>query len=238
MASSASFKPENRLLRHLQPDDRTALLDHLDPVELGRGDVLIRAHEPIKCIVFPETGIVSVVADTGEGRRIEIGIFGREGMADGSLLVGVDQVPYESFVQVPGHDLRIAVPAFLAVMNERPGLSQFLQRYTYVFSIQAGQTALSNSGYTVEERLARWLLMCQDRVGGDELSLTHEFLGMMLAVRRSGVTLALQLLEGSKVIEARRGHITILDREALTGIAGTSYGVAEAEYERVIGPMR
>ena len=237
MAEPLPTIPNNHLLRLAERDDLAALSAHFEPIALSRGDVLIRAHRPIESVVFPEEGIASIVSITEDGRRIEIGIVGREGFTDGSLQFGIDRVPYETFVQMPGKGLRIAADAFVSVVRERPALSQLLSRFNHVFSVQTGQSALANASYTLEERLARWLLMCQDRVGGGDLHITHEFIGMMLAVRRSGVTLALQLLEGSKVIEARRGHITILDREALIGIAGSSYGVAEAEYERVLGPM-
>src|SRR5215207_9787454 len=107
------------------------------------------------------------------------------------------------------------------------------------FMIQVGQTALANGCHTLEQRLARWLLMCHDRVDGDEVFTTHEFLSLMLGVRRAGVTDALKILEERGLISTKRGRVTVLDRMGLDGVAGDSYGVCEAEYARLIGlPLR
>ncbi|MGH1570644.1 Crp/Fnr family transcriptional regulator [Methylobacterium sp. P31] len=112
-------------------------------------------------------------------------------------------------------------------------------RYVQTEIVQARQTAYVNATFTIETRLARWLLMCHDRVDGDDLPLKHEFLSLMLGVQRSGVTLALQNLEGSRCIRGRRGRIEVLDRKQLRQAAGASYGTAEAEYARLIaGPDR
>ena len=110
-----------------------------------------------------------------------------------------------------------------------------LLRFAHVFEVQMSQTALANGSFTIERRLARWLLMCQDRVGHPEFLITHEFLSIMLAVRRSGVTVALQKLEGKKIIKSTRARIEILNRKALLQLAESAYGVPEAEYRRLIG---
>lgn len=228
----------NHLLRFLERDDLAALSARLEPVDLPQHHVLIRANEPVEAIVFLERGIASIVSASQIGRRIEVGIVGREGMAGGSLLLGVDRVPHEIFMQVGGTGSRITADAFLDVLLERPGIAKLLLRYVHAFGIQVAQTVLANSICTIEERLARWLLMSHDRVDGDKLSLTHEFLGTMLAVRRSGVTLVIQAFEGRGILKAERKLITILNRPALLKIAGRSYGVPEEEYERILGPFR
>jgi hypothetical protein len=105
------------------------------------------------------------------------------------------------------------------------------------FNVQVAYTALSHGSYTIEERLARWLLMCHDRVDGDDLPLVHEFLSMMLGVRRPGVTIAVQTLEATGIIKAKRGHIIVQDRARLEEVAGGSYGVPEAEYRRLFGQL-
>ena len=199
---------------------------------------MIHAGKPIETVVFPLSGIVSIVAATEDHHRIEIGIIGREGMTDGSVLAGIDRIPHEVFVQIAGEGLRIDVKSLVRLCDERPSLHNLLLRWVHVLALQTSQTALSNGGFNVEARLARWLLMCQDRLGGDEIGLTHEFLGVMLAVRRSSVTLATQVIEGTGIIKAERGLITIRNRPALEDLAGTSYGVPEREYERIIGPFR
>jgi CRP-like cAMP-binding protein len=225
----------NRLLRALGPDDLNLLAAHLEPMEIDRGHVMIRPNERIEHVYFPVDCIGSVVAITPEGRRIEVGIFGRDGMSGTSVLLGSDRSPHESFVQIAGTALRMDADKFIEATRQSRSLHQLLLRYVETFQVQVAHTALSHGSYTIEERLARWLLMCHDRLDGDDLPLVHEFLALMLGVRRSGVTLALQIVEGAGVIRAKRGLITVRDRAKLLEIAGGSYGVPEAEYRRLIG---
>jgi CRP-like cAMP-binding protein len=234
MSQLSQTTVHNRLLRTLSPEDFGLLQPHLEHVTVNRGDVLIEPNEPIEHIHFPEHGIASVVANTSDGRRIEVGIFGRDGMSGTAVLLGTDQTPHENFIQVPGSLLQMGADQLREAIRQSPSLHALFLRYVQAFQIQTAYTALSNGGYGIEERLARWLLMCDDRLDGNELPLTHEFLGIMLGVRRSSVTLAIQMLEAAKAIEARRGRLTLLDRAKLEGIAGDSYGPAEAEYERLI----
>ena len=229
----------NTLLRMLPEEDFRALAVHLQRVEFARSDYLIRANQPIDNIVFPEGGIFSIVLTSPtDQRQIEVGIFGREGVSDGSILAGIDRVPHECFVQVSGPGLRMSADTFLSIANERPAIRALVQRWLHVLGIQTAHTALTNGTYNVEQRLARWLLMCQDRLGGNNVELTHEFVGKMLGVQRSTVTLTIHILEGARLIKATRGEITILNRQALLEIANGSYGISEAEYERIIGPFR
>ena len=186
--------------------------------------------------VFVEVGAISAVAQTAGGRRIEVGIIGREGFKGVPLLLGVDRTPHESLVQIEGEALRVPSATFLDLLGRRPAIASLLLRYAHVFHVQTAQTAVSNGSYTLEERLARWLLMCHDRVDGDEFPITHEFLATMLCVRRAGVTTTVHVLEGLGTIEARRSRIRILDRPKLEAVAGDSYGIPEAEYRRLIGP--
>lgn len=239
MIGDASAKiQENRLLAQLSPDNLAAIEGHLEPIVLSRGDVLIRPDRTIETVVFPLSGIVSIVAETEDHHRIEIGIIGCEGMTDGSVLAGIDRIPHELFIQVAGEGLRIDAEILLKLCDERPSLRNLLARWVHVLGLQTAQTTVANGGFNVEARLARWLLMCQDRLGGDQIGLTHEFMGMMLAVRRSSVTLATQVIEGAGIIKAERGMITIRNRPALEELAGGSYGAPEREYERLIGSFR
>lgn len=226
----------NRLLAALGAEDFALIRGHLEPIALRRGDVIVPMNHPIQHVCFVEQGIISVVADA-ESRRIEVGIVGQEGFAGSPLLLGVDRTPHESFVQVDGEGLRMPAREFLHACDVSRTLDMLLRRYLHVFQIQTAQTALSNGAYTIEERLARWLLMCSDRLNNGELPITHEFLSMMLGVRRSGVTVALHMLEGAQMVSTRRGRIRILDRMKLLQAAGDSYGLPEAEYDRLIaGP--
>jgi CRP-like cAMP-binding protein len=224
----------NRLLQALAPDDLN-LLAELEPVSLKRGYVMIRPNERIEHVYFPVDCIGSVVATTPEGRRIEVGIFGREGMSGTSVLLGSDRSPHECFVQVPGAALRMEADKFTDATRQSPSLHQLLLRYVEAFQVQVAHTALSHGSYTIEERLARWLLMCHDRLDGDDLPARPRVSRVDAWVRRSGVTLALQILEGAGVIHAKRGLITVRDRAKLQEIAGGSYGVPEVEYRRLIG---
>jgi CRP-like cAMP-binding protein len=227
----------NLLLSKLPPEDFSLLQPHLEPVTLDRGDVLVTPNESIEYVTFLEAGVTSVVANTEGGRRIEIGLTGRDGLAGTPVLLGVDRTPHETFMQVAGSGLRIRVRDLRRVIEQSPSVLALLLRYVQVFTIQTSHTALSNGSHKIDERLARWLLMCHDRLDGDDLPLTHEFIAIMLAVRRAGVTEALNILERQGIIRAERGNIVVLKRKKLEQVAGDSYGVPEAEYRRLIGPL-
>jgi CRP-like cAMP-binding protein len=149
--------------------------------------------------------------------------------------MGADRAPFRTIVQVPGDGHRIEAGAFGEAIAASANLRNLLLRYVQALSVQTSYTALSNAVHPIEERLARWLLMSHDRADGNEVPLTHEFLSLMLAVRRPSVTTALHVLEGNRFITAERGLITIRDRARLEEFAGDSYGRPEAEYERLIG---
>jgi CRP-like cAMP-binding protein len=227
----------NFLLRTLAVDDLALLQPHLEVIPLRRGDTMVAPNTPIQHVFFPEDCIASVVADPYNGRRVEVGIVGREGITSTPVLLWADTTPHETFIQVAGSALRITADDLRSALRRSPSLYALLLRYVQVFNIQVAYTALSYGVYTLEERLARWLLMCHDRLDGDDLPLVHEFLSMMLGVRRSGVTIAVQTLEGTGAIAATRGHIIVRDRARLEEAAGCSYGVPEAEYCRLIGEL-
>jgi len=228
----------NRLLAALSPDDLGLLQPHLDPVDLKMGDVLVEPNMPIEHVHFVEDGIASIVALTPQGRQLKVGLFGWDGVSGTAVVLGTDRTPHKSFIQVAGRAQRMRSEDLRRAVGRSPSLQALLLRYVQVFTIQTAHTALSNGSYKIEERLARWLLMCHDRIEGDELALTHEFLALMLGVRRPGVTDAANGLEGTGLIRARRGLIQVIDRAGLEEVAGESYGLPEAEYERLIGPMR
>ena len=153
------------------------------------------------------------------------------------IVFGTEKSPHRSFMQIGGSALRIRAEALPELMQASSTLTALLLRFAHVFMVQVAATALADGRYSIEQRLARWLLMSQDR-NGDILSLTHEFLSLMLGVRRPGVTEGLHVLEGENIIKAQRGLVTILDRLKLEERAADSYGIPEAEYERLIGPFR
>jgi CRP-like cAMP-binding protein len=204
----------------------------LTPVELAVRDHLEWPNKPIKYVAFPETGIISVVANGARKKQLEIGIIGREGMTGLMVVLGNDQSPYAAYAQVAGRAQRTTADDLRSAMKASATLAGVLLRYVQAFMIQTSQTALSNGSAKLEERLARWLLMAHDRVENDELPLIHDFLALMLGVRRPGVTVALHSLEQQGLIHPHRGSIRVLDRKGLEQVANASYGVAEAEYER------
>src|SRR5215204_1458695 len=224
----------NRLLSGLTPEDFGLLQPHLEPVPLDLRQWVIEAGEPIQRVYFPEQGIVSILADTSEG-RIEVGLIGPEGMAGLPVVLGIDRSPHGYMVQAAGEALRIAAHDLRAAIQQSPSLHAGFLRYAHALMVQTAQTAYANAGFTMEARLARWILMTDDRLERDELPLTHDFLSMMLGVRRPGVTLAVQSLEGNRMIRAARGRIMVLDRTGLEGVADSAYGASEAEYARVMG---
>jgi CRP-like cAMP-binding protein len=136
---------------------------------------------------------------------------------------------------VAGSALRVRSEVVREAFDASATVRGVLLRYAQCLLVQVEQAALANGRYSIQERLARWLLMCQDRLDGDDLPLTHEFLALMLGVRRPGVTEAIHLLEGVQIVSARRGHVKVLDRARLEEVAGGCYGVPEREYERLLG---
>lgn len=226
----------NHLISTMTPDDRALIEPHLTPVTLELAVDLEVRNQPIENVLFPVSGVVSVVAvSLVKERRIEAGLFGHDGMTGHSILLGNTIAPNDVSVQMPGHGLQIGTEHLREVLGESASLHQHLLKFIQTAMTQTAQTALSNKHNSLEERLARWLLMCHDRVPGDRLNLTHEFMSIMLGTRRAGVTVATQILEGKGVIRARRGEITILDRDGLEEEAGGSYGVPENEYIRLFG---
>ena len=236
IARSTVGTTRNLLLGQLAPEDLGELAPHLERMPFDRGLWLAEANAPIERIWFPEDGVVSVVDDLPDGGRTEVGIFGREGMSGIARLLGADTSPHGTFVQIAGASaLAAPAEAVLEAVEARPGIRRTFLRYVQAFTVQVAQTAVSNAHHSLQQRLARWLLMCHDRLDGDELVLTHEFISLMLAVRRTGVTEALHILKGMQLIRSRRGLVVILDRAGLERLAGEAYGKAEAEQEVLLG---
>jgi CRP-like cAMP-binding protein len=222
----------NRLLGFLSQSDRDLLGAHLKDVSLTLLQVLEEPNEPIEFIYFPESGMASVVADATIVEQLELGMIGKEGMTGLKVVLGNDRSPYQTFVQVAGSALRLSSDELRKAMEASRTMQKVMLRYVQVFMIQTSQTALANASAVLTQKLARWLLMSEDRLGTRHIPLTHEFLSIMLGVQRPGVTIALGELEGHGMIAAKRGLISILDRPSMLAITKGFYGVAESEYER------
>ena len=237
MLHSTKTHFKNKLLQRLTAGDLSLLEPHFERVTLKLKTVLQRPGEPIEFVYFPKNCIASVIAKMPGGRDAEVGVIGFEGMTGTPIVMGDDRQPCECVIQLAGDATRLPAKALLEAIAASPTLRPFLLRYVQSLSTQTTFTALGNARSKLEERLARWLLMCADRVDGDELRLTHEYLSIMLGVRRPGVTVAIQILEGKGFIRAKRGVVTIRDRDGLEELANGAYGIPESEYERLVGKL-
>jgi len=225
----------NHLLASLTNGDFDLLEPHLKSVPLKLRKDIERPNRRIEAIYFPESGIVSVVAVQSKGAQIEVGLVGREGMTGLPVVLGDDRSPHSTYVQAAGEAHCVPSLEFAGVMNASRSLRDLLLKYVQAFGVQTAHTAICNAQSKLDQRLARWLLMAQDRLSSDELPLTHEFLSVMLGVRRAGVTEALHALKTLKLITSGRGQITIRDRKGLERVAGQAYGIPETEYQRLLG---
>ena len=225
----------NNLLSRLSTDDFDLLAPHLESVALGLRKSLETPNKQIEAAYFPEAGIASVVAIQSSGKRVEVGLIGREGMTGLPIVLGNHRSPNATYMQVPGAGVRISATDLSTAMRSSGSLRDSLLKFVQAFGVQTTQTAICNAQSRLDARLARWLLMAHDRTGDNKLPLTHEFLSLMLGVRRSGVTQALHVLRNRALISYGRGQITVNNREGLERVAGDAYGIPESEYRRLIG---
>lgn len=235
MATVARISTGNQLLRALSSSDFELLAPHLAAVVLRMRQELERPNKRIDDIYFPDSGFASVLATHPDGTQVEIGIVGCEGVTGVAVLLGNEDSPHETYIQVAGRGMRIAATDLRSAMEASPSLQTLLHKYVQAFMVQSAHTAVANARATLPERLARWLLMANDRLATDKLPITHEFLALMMGVRRAGVTEALHELARQKLTKASRGEVTILNRKGLEKRARDFYGVPEDEYRRLLG---
>lgn len=228
-------KHRNRLLAALSADDLNLLEPQLQSVQLERRRVIEAPNKTVDYVYFPETVIASVVALCGRDERIEVGLIGCEGVSGLTVLMGDRRSPNSTYVQVEGEALRVEAETLRKILLQSDSLRELLLRFGHVFTTQIAQTAVANGRAKLEQRLARWILMAHDRTVADDVAMTHEFLAVMLGVRRASVTVALDAFEKKGFIAARRGRITVADRKAIEKMAGHFYGVPEEEFKRLIG---
>jgi CRP-like cAMP-binding protein len=211
------------------------MLASCEDVELILAEVLYRAGDRVPHVYFPTESFISLLTPIEGHSALEVGLIGNEGMLGITLMLEVDTAPFHALVQGGGPALRIPAPSFIHQLEQSPALRRELKRYLYVSMSQLAQTAACTRFHVVEKRLARWLLMTQDRAHSDSFHVTHLFLAYILGVRRVGITKAASSLQQRKLISYHRGEITILDRAALEAASCGCYRAGEETYARILG---
>ena len=234
MPSAKPVPAANHLLAGLPQTDRKRFLAGCETVELAFAEVLAEPGERMQHVYFPTASFISLVSPIDGRPGLEVGLVGDEGMLGISLALGVNVSPVHAVVQGAGPALRMDAERFCRELEQNHALQQELQRYVYVVLTQLAQTAACARFHVVGARLARWLLMTQDRAHSNEFHVTHEFLAYMLGVRRVGVTKAATALHKQKLISYSRGNITILDSGGLKAAACGCYAVDKATYVRMM----
>ena len=231
----ATTHSQNRLLRYLAATDFDGLSGQLERVPVAVHDVLAKQNEAFTHAYFPESCVISLVNRMSDGSGVEVGTIGNEGMAGLPAYLEADASDSDTFCQIAGDAIRVPVPTLIAAAAANPGIRKLLNRYTQAYMSQLAQSAACNRLHDIEQRCARWLLMTHDRVeGADTFPLKHEFLALMLGVRRAGVTTAAGTLQDKGIIRYRRGVIRVLDREALIAASCECYGIVRRHFDRVI----
>ncbi len=226
----------NRVLDGLLKEDWDAINPLLEPVQLRFRQRLEGPGRRIESVYFPSDGLASVVACAGgRQQQSEVAIIGRDGFTGSSCILGADRSSNDVFVQVPGAGWRIEAPSLLKLISRRQPVFDRLLRAVHVLTVQVDQSALANARANVEQRLARWLLMAQDRLNSHEVRLTHEYLALMLGTRRASVTVSLHRLVADGALDCRRGTLRIESRPRLLKAAGPFYGEAERAFSQAFG---
>jgi CRP-like cAMP-binding protein len=236
MATSPSFPSaySNHLLAHLSSQALEECARYLQPISLELRQDIYRPNEPMRYVYFVEVGMVSIVSTMEDGRSIEVGTIGKESMVGALLLLEVNAVVYHYFVQIAGRAYRMDASAFIKAAERNPELRRVALRCETANMTQAMQTAACNGLHSITQRCCRWLLMSQDRVQADTFALTHEFLALMLGVRRASVSDVLKPLQERGWIQTNRGEITVVDREGLESGSCECYRLIREQQQRAL----
>lgn len=230
-------RDQNALIAHLPRIDRARLLSVCEGIHLSPSQVLWDAGDRQASVLFPVDGFVSqVVQLPGHVGTVEVGMVGREGLVGAALALGVPIAPVGAVVQGAGLAWRLDAHRFELELQASEALRGLVQRYLYVTLVQWGTASACRSFHSLQERLARWLLMSQDRAHADEFRVTHEFMGLMLGVRREGVTVAAGELQSAGVIRYHRGVVRVCDRLALESRACACFAADGEVYRACLGP--
>ncbi len=234
MQPSLAPSPEparNLLLSALEASAYSQLLDGAEKIHLELRHVLYEANAPITHVYFLERGVASIIAPVGDGASVEVGTVGNEGFVGLPHLFGVDREPAKAFIQVADGGVRVTAAAFKTAVAGSEALRTLFLRYAQSYMSQVSQSSACNRAHSIEERCARWLLMTHDRVATNEFPLTHEFLSLMLGVRRAGVTVAAGTLQKAGLIEYTHGRIKVIDRAGLEDASCACYRIIRDSYD-------
>lgn len=238
MPEDASFSTQpslsinNQILNALPEEELERLLPDLEPVELALGQYLYQAEDVIDYVYFLNNAMASVIAATEAGQTAEVGVIGREGAVGIDVFMGSTRTLHDILVQHADGAFRIKTAVIKEEFKRGGVLQTLLLNFTRLMMIQISQTALCNRLHTVEERLARWLLLCRDRAETESLQLTQEFLATMLGTNRATVTISAIALQSAGYIKYSRGSITIIDAEGLEDFTSECYQTVKNEYDR------
>ncbi len=232
MDTHTSFLSNNYLLNGLKPDALERFLPNLQEIDAYFGRILYLPHDPIEYVFFPNTSMASIVAITEEGRTTEIGVVGCEGAVGLEVVMGRTSSPNESMIQIANGGHRIATRHVIAEFERSAHTRGLLLAFVSKFLIQVSQTTLCNRLHNIDQRLARWLLLCHDRVAGKDIYLTHEFLALMLGATRTSVSIAAGSFQTLGLITYVRGNVTIADHDGLQAASCECYAVVKEEYDK------
>jgi CRP-like cAMP-binding protein len=221
----------NEILLQLSIKERETLFSKLEFVRLKVHQVLHEPGDTLKSAYFCNTGMISILSVFPDGKSVEVGLVGKEGFVGLPLVAGFRTSPTRAVAQIDATAFRVDGEALMAILSQCPKLERSLQQFSQMSAMQVTQIAACNRLHEVHERLARWLLMCADRVGSNSLPLTQEFLAQMLGTRRSSVTVAAGILQKARLIANGRGEVEIIDRRKLEKATCECYGLMQHQIE-------
>lgn len=233
---SLSTEPQitNKILAALPREDFERFEAKLKPVRLALGETLYLPEQKMEYVYFVTRGVVSLLAALENGATVEAGVIGSEGMVGVPIILGADSSPNQALIQGEGDALRMSSNDARTEFRKGGRLSDLILRYTHTLFTQVAQTAACNRLHSIEQRLARWLLLTQDRVDSQEFVLTQDFLSRMLGVRRAGVSVAATTLKQAGLIDYHRGTMMVVDRKSLENYSCECYGIVRDEYDRYL----
>ena len=224
----------NRVLLKLPDDEFLVLRPHLEYIDMPHHMSLHQPHRALRYAHFPNEGLISLVVELKDGKSVEAGLLGKEGAAGLPGVLGLDRSALREVVQIAGNGFRVRVDTLRSILPSAPQLQSVLSRYAASLAMQVAQTAACNRLHKVEERLARWLLIAQDRIDAAVVPITHDFLATMLGTDRPSVSVAAGLLQTRQILEYKRGSVKIVNRKKLEQFACECYEVVR-QYDGDLG---